>query len=530
MLGVAHFEVLAMRGSRWTRRARELADTAGPEHEFEAVPVEVSGDGPTEVRTRDEETVAVWRAGITPAPDLPDDEAIQEADDLRLSDVGNARRLVDRHGRDLHYVPHWKAWLVWDGTRWCTDSGGVVDRCAADTTAAMFLEAISHHDRARRDALLRHAQRSESDIRIRAMVSRAAHEAGVPIEAAALDADPWLMCCPNGTLDLRTGALREHRREDLITRRVHVAYRPEAPCTRWETFLDEVFNGDRATIAFVQRAVGYSLTGDTREQCLFFLHGSGANGKTTLVNALRDVLGDYACHTPTETLLVRHRRTVPNDVARLRGARLVSAVEAERGTRLAEVLVKQMTGGDVVCARFLNREWFEFRPTFKVWLTANHKPTIRGTDNAIWRRIHLVPFEVTLPRHRQDRLLALKLHAERAGVLAWAMRGCAAWQREGLAAPGSVRSATQAYREEMDELAGFLGDRCVHVRNVRTPAGALYDAYTEWCQQNGEQVMSQTRFGLSLRERGHLRVRTERARCWVGIRLRQTDMLTPADA
>jgi putative DNA primase/helicase len=324
----------------------------------------------------------------------------------------------------------------------------------------------------------------------------------VPVRPAELDAGPWRLNVQNGTLDLRSGALHPHDRADLITRLAAVDYDPDAPAPAWHAFLERILGGDPELIAFVQRALGYALTGDTREQVLFILHGSGANGKSTLLEAVGGVMGDYALVTMVDTLMVRYGSTVPNDVARLRGARLVVAVEPEEGQRLAEGRVKQLTGGDRIAARFLRQEFFEFRPEFKLFLATNHKPDVRGTDDAIWRRVRMVPFAVRIPEAEQDKTLRDKLAAEAAGILAWLVRGCLDWQRDGLGLAPAVRAATAGYRAEMDRLAGFLEECCILRPDAQVTVKALYEAHVAWCTANGEPPLAKRTLCLRLRERG----------------------------
>lgn len=273
---------------------------------------------------------------------------------------------------------------------------------------------------------------------------------------------------------------------------------------------------------FVQRAVGYSATGDTSEQCMFIHHGPGANGKSTFQETVAAALGDYAMRTPTETLLVKRAGGVPNDVARLKGARFVTASETEEGRRLAESLVKDLTGQDTISARFMWAEWFDFKPTHALHLSTNHKPEIRGTDAAIWRRIRLIPWAVTIPPAEQDKKLAEKLRGELPGILAWIVRGCSAWLREGLQAPEEVRQATRAYRAEMDVLAAFLADCCVRDAEEEAFAGELWGAWKRWCEESGEQAGTQKRFGGQLAERGFLNHRDSRTgrKVWSGLALR----------
>src|SRR5215211_788677 len=269
----------------------------------------------------------------------------------------------------------------------------------------------------------------------------------------------------------------------------------------WETFLERVLPGDELR-TFVQRAAGYSATGDTSEQVMLINHGAGNNGKSTFQEALAAALGDYSMRAPTEMLMAKRAGGVPNDVARLKGARFVAASETEEGRRLAESLVKDLTGQDTITARFMRAEFFEFKPTHKLWLSTNHKPEIRGTDTAIWRRLRLIPWTVTIPPSEQDKRLPTKLADELPGILAWIVQGCLEWRREGLEAPEEVRKATGRYRAEMDVLAAFIDEECIVSEHAGATAKALYSAYREWCEENGERPESQRRFGGRLKERG----------------------------
>ena len=438
---------------------------------------------------------------------------------FNLTDMGNSERFVARHGAGVRFVYPWGKWLIWTGARWERDDAGRVHRLAKETVRGIYAEAAAAEDEDRRKALAQHATRSEAESKVRAMLELAKSE--VPVSPDELDADPWLLNVPNGTIDLRTGGLRPHRREDLITKMAGAEYDPDAPAPTWAAFLERVLPGEELR-GFVRRASGYSATGDTSEQCMFINHGPGANGKSTFQEALAAALGDYAMRTPTETLLAKRAGGIPNDVARLKGARFVAASETEEGRRLAESLVKDLTGQDTISARFMRAEWFDFRPTHKLWLSTNHKPEIRGTDNAIWRRIRLVPWAVTIPPAERDRKLPERLRDELPGVLAWAVGGCLEWRREGLRAPEVVRQATREYRAEMDVLAAFLGDCCERGEEESAFAGKLWDAWKRWCEETGERPETQKRFGGRLSERGFLNDRDSRTgrKVWFGLSLR----------
>jgi putative DNA primase/helicase len=439
--------------------------------------------------------------------------------EFKLTDLGNAERLVYHFGERIRYCHAWKKWLIWDGTRWVVDQSGQIYQVSKQVVRRIYREVQWVDDPERRRSISRHAAASESDRRIAAMISLAQSE--VSIRPELLNADPWLLNCLNGTVDLRTGRLLPHTMEHFITKLAPVNYDPKAGCERWLEFLDRIMDGNEQLISFLQRAIGYALTGETSEQCLFIFHGSGANGKSTFLQAISSILGDYSMSTPTETLLVKRRGAIPNDVARLKGARFVIACEADAENRLAESLIKQMTGGDTISARFLHQEWFDFDPTHKVFFGTNHKPVIRGTDYAIWRRIRLVPFEITIPEAERDKALPERLKKEADGIFAWAIQGCLFWQKRGLGAPEEVKEATASYRDEMDILADFLKDRCLERPESQVTSKELYDAYTGWCQDNGQEPIGQRAFVSALREKGFKqhRIGNRGVRGWLGLEL-----------
>jgi putative DNA primase/helicase len=442
--------------------------------------------------------------------------------DFRRTDLGNSERFISRHGENVLYCYAWQKWLVWTGARWERDEGGKVHRLAKATVRSMYQEAADNEDEKERKALADHAKRSEAEARLRAMLELAKSEE--PVSSEELDARPWFLNVQNGTIDLRTGELRPHRQEDLITKLAPVSYDPDAAAPAWTAFLERVLPGEDLR-AFVQRAIGYGATGDTSEQCMFINHGTGANGKSTFQEAISAALGEYAMRAPTEMLLAKRAGGIPNDVARLKGARFVAASETEEGRRLAESLVKDLTGQDTITARFMRAEWFDFQPTHKLWLSTNHKPEIRGTDTAIWRRIRLVPWTVTIPPAEQDKRLAATLRHELPGILAWIVRGCLEWQREGLRTPDEVRRATGEYRAEMDVLAGFLGECCESEAELWDYAKDLYTSYKRWCGETGERAETQRKFGERLRERGFERGRggSRGAGIWRGLRLTEEE-------
>lgn len=446
--------------------------------------------------------------------------ASPESVDFHLTDWGNAQRLVSQHGQDLHYLSPWGAWFIWNGQYWVKDQTGEVMRRAKQTVALLHEEATELQGDQHK-ALAQHAKTSETEARINAMISLSKSEPTIPLMPSQFDAHPWLLNCPNGTLDLKTGHLYQHRREDCLSKIIPVPYDPVAACPLWIQFLMRITGDNPALMSFFQRSVGYALTGDTSEQVMFLLYGTGANGKTTFLETIRAMLGSYAITADMSTFLARQGDPIRNDVARLVGARFVSAVEAERGRRLAEVLIKQLTGGDCMTARFLYHEFFEFQPTFKLFVAVNHKPVIGGADPAIWRRIRLIPFTVTIPELERDKELPTKLRTELPGILAWAVQGCQIWQGEGLGFPQEIWDATDSYREEMDVLAGFLAESCVVGPQYKASAKALYAAYVAWCQEAQEKPLSKQALGGHLRERGlTTKKSTAGLFVWFGVGLR----------
>jgi P4 family phage/plasmid primase-like protien len=469
----------------------------------------------------------------TTGPDLPPipGEAQEVESLILLTELGNSRRFSKRFRAELLHDSA-RGWLVWTGKKWEVDENGRVVRLAKRVVDDLYSEAREVQGRslaaidayqklpedapAREreaikkqkeqinelsDALMSWAHKSQTAQKIAAMLNLA--ESDLPARVEDFDSDPWLINCDNGVLDLRTGELLPHNPGQRITKIAGAAYDPGAACPLWLRFLDRVFDHKPELIEYIRRAVGYSLTGKTTEQCLLFLHGTGKNGKTVFSETIAGLLGDYARKTPTDTLMSRgYDEKIPNDLARLPGARVVLAAELAEGKRLNESLVKDLTGGDRITARFLRKEYFEFTPTFKIWMYGNHKPAIRGTDEGIWRRVRLIPFSVTIPDNEQDPNLTEKLKAELPGILAWAVSGCMAWQQGGLKAPAPVTKATNEYRAEQDLLAAFLETCCMIGPEYQVIAGELYTAYKAWAVENGESEKSQRWLSGALMERG----------------------------
>jgi putative DNA primase/helicase len=421
-----------------------------------------------------------------------------------MTDVGNGRRLASQYGKDLRYCYAWHKWLTWDGSRFAIDTGAEIEKRAKQTVRSIYAEAAKEEGSARRNALGRHAQASEQAHRIRAMIDLARSEPGIPVKPIELDVDHWLLNCTNGTLDLRTGTLREHDRRDLITKLCATSYDPAAECPTWRAFIERIFAGNAALIVYVRQILGYCLTGDVREQILPIAWGTGANGKSTLAGAIMAMLGnDYSIKAPRGFLDHKQGETHPTELADLFGVRFVAAIETGEGRRLDEVLIKELTGSDPIRARRMREDFWGFDPTHKILLATNHKPVIRGTDHAIWRRPKLIPFAVTITDDEKDPELPTKLAAELPGILAWCVQGCLDWQSLGLKEPNEVKVATAGYRAEQDVLAQFIAERCIVGTEYRAKAADLYANYKAWCNAEGLKAATKTWITQQLAERGH---------------------------
>lgn len=418
------------------------------------------------------------------------------------TDLGNSERLIDRFGGDILYCHELKKWFFWNGQRWKKDDENQIYHLAGLTVRGMVGEAQNLPGNERSE-LIRWSLKSEARDRIRAMVDLCSSNPTVVTSLNVFDNNPWLLNFENGTLDLKTGKLQEHDQTDFLTKISPIKFDPGATCPLWQSFISRIMGGNAGLIEYLQKAFGYSLTGSTKEQDIFIPFGTGANGKSTALNTVMALLGqDYAKQTSATALLTKQNETAGEEIAILAGSRFVATIEVDDGRRLAESLVKQLTGGDRVRARFLFSNSFEFLPTFKLWLATNHRPKVTGTDKGIWRRIKLIPFNVAIPENEQDRDLPEKLKEELPGILNWCVEGCLKWQREGLTPPTEVVFATDTYRAEMDTLLSFLADCCKLESDLKCTVKLLYESYREWCSSNGEQILSQRKFGAQLRERG----------------------------
>ena len=439
-----------------------------------------------------------------------------------FDDMGNAERFVDLFGENVRYCYTEKKWYYYNTLKWCTDNVGAAERMADRAVKAMnaeakvYAQADADEGTEMQKAFEKHVRQSRSNKSKKSLLAESQHH--VPILPSQMDRYRMALNTPAGVINLKTGEVSAHKPAYYLTKITSVDFSSTADCPLWLRFLDDIFGGDKDLIRYVQKAVGYSLTGSTAEQCAFFLYGTGKNGKSTFLDVLRGVFGDYAANIQPETIMVKPSSSsaINSDIARLKGARLVTSVEPNEGVRINEGLLKQLTGDDAVTARKLYSEEFEFKPEFKLWMATNHKPVIRGTDTGIWRRIHMIPFTVAIPDDKVDKRLPHKLKAEMTAIFKWCIDGCLLWQKEGLTMPRAVLDIVREYRREMDVISSFVVDECDERGAVA--AKTLYAAYCKWAERNNEYCMSNTKFGAELAKR-YEKVRTNKGVYYNGISL-----------
>jgi putative DNA primase/helicase len=455
------------------------------------------------------EDVAVW------SPDSVQVAAVAEPDELAaggnpdaddppdrqpfpLTDLGNAERMVANFGRKIRHIHPWNKWLYFDRQRWQIDARAMAAKYAQRTARMIYGEAEREGDSDRRAKVAKWAHTSESRARLEAMIWGAARQEGIPMMPEDLDRDPWALNCLNGTLDLRSGQLRNHDPEDFISKIVPIRYDPSAECPLWEQTL-RLFLIDPDVIAFWQRLCGYALTGVVRDHMLPIAWGKGQNGKSTILGTLLDVLGpDYAMKCSPEFLMEKKGDSHPTERAALFGKRFVLAIETAEGARINETLIKELTGNDRISARRMREDVWEFNPTHKVFLGTNHKPQVRGTDLAIWRRLKLIPFTYTMPKADAQLDMPERLRAEFPGILAWMVRGCLDWQAHGIAEPESVVVATNQYRDDEDVFGQFISEHCSIGQDYRSRSSVLHAKYTEWAKVSNYYPENAKRFKARL--------------------------------
>lgn len=424
-----------------------------------------------------------------------------------VTDVDAANTFVSHFGKEFLYCDPWKKWIVWDGRRWTADRRGV--------TYGRSVEVSINSDPRRQKA-----ERISATLRVSQHM--------LAVEPEQFDQDPWMVNCLNGTLNLQTGDFHDHRREDRQTKLCPTSYDPDAKAERWERFLLEIMDGNETLVDYLRRLAGYALTGVVREHILPIFYGTGANGKSTFLTALRNVIGgDYAAETAPDLLMTRYNTPHPTERADLAGKRFVTTVEVEEGRHLAENFVKQLTGGDEIKVRRMREDFWTLRPTWKIFMATNNRPEIKGLDYGIWRRVRLVPFRVVIQPDRMDHCLMDKLMGESSGILAWAVRGCLDWLTGGLKDPVEVLSATADYRTDADVVGRFFSDCCLLMPQLRSKAGDLYEAFVEWYKREvGPEPMSGTAFGRRLNDLGYKVEKTGGAKWRLGVGLSELSYKT----
>lgn len=449
--------------------------------------------------------------------------------DYNRTDAGNAEYFTSQHGAILRFDHQRGRWLEWDRHSWRHDSDGQITRLALKSVRDRYLNAVNIEDSDARKVTAKWAIGSEQRARIEAAIALAKNMKPIADSGESWDTDPWLFCVNNGVVDLRTGELRPGKQEDRITMRSPADYNPDAKTPRWMAFLNEIFDTNQELIYWLQKYCGYCLTGDTREQVIPIGYGSGANGKTRLLSALRHVLGKYAYDAPFSTFELSTRSNIPNDLAALVGRRFVTSSETNEGTRLNEARIKSLTGQDTVTARFLHAEFFTFQPVAKFFLAVNHRPRVYDDSYGFWRRVRLIPFTRQFKGQADDKELLGKLIAETDGILAWLIEGCLLWQKEGLEPiPESIVAATQEYEADSDPLSDFILDDCVITPQGYVQSNRLYKDYLEWCENQGmreKEKMTSTAFGRRMGQK-FKKMHKESGAVYVNLALKADGLLT----
>ena len=439
-------------------------------------------------------------------------------------DIGNADRMMDRFGDVVRYSYITNNWYIYNGSYWEVDQMGQIRNLLDAMVADLSKEKVripdgadEKEEDAAKKAFAKFITRSRTNASNNAVEAEFKHR--VPVQPSEFDRDKTLLNVANGYIDLSSGELHDHDKSKMFSKEANVEYSENAPCEEWQKFLKQIFDGDDELIEYIQRAVGYSLTGSTKEQIMFVLLGNGRNGKSVFLETISNLLGTYSSTMQASSIMVKQISNSANsDIARLANARLVTSSEPNDGFRIDEGLVKQLTGGDKVVARELYSKEFEFEPEFKLWLATNHTPIIRGTDDGIWRRIRLIPFDVQIPKNKVDKDLKYKLARESVGILNWAVDGALKWEKYGLNHSRAVESASHEYRSEMDVLSGFIEDCCELSPSYIGLSSDLYRRYVEWAKDNIQYLMSSTKFGTEMKEKFQ-RKHTMNGNAYLGIRV-----------
>ena len=442
-------------------------------------------------------------------------------------DTGNALRFRDANAGLIHYNHVDGCWIYWDGVRWASDENGEIKRRADKMLADMAKDLKEMQDDPAYNAYKKHLSRSRSHRGKEGFIAEARHLEGVPVLPSEMDRAGNAFNVRNCLISLKTGKTAEHDKKYMISKLAPVTYDENAKCPRWDRFIEEITCGDKSLQLYLQRMIGYCMTAYTKELCMFFLYGNGSNGKSVFVDTIAYMLGEYAASCQPETVMMRDRNnTARGDLARLKGARMVVTSEPNDGCRLDEGIVKQMTGGteNKLTARFLYGREFEFSPEFKIVMSTNYKPVIKGTDNGIWRRVRLIPFTAEFTKENRDPQLTEKLRRELPGILNWAIAGAVGWCKEGLPPCAIIDEAGQEYRSEMDRVQQFLDDCTTRSESSSTQASTLYKCYKAWCSEQGDRFpVGSTKFFMELKRRFKSR-KTEAYNEYIGIKINDLGM------
>lgn len=416
--------------------------------------------------------------------------AAEKRQSSRFSEDDLALKFSERHAQDLRYVAPWSKWFQWTGTHWRHET----TLLAFDLARKLCREAASQCNKPSEAKNIARART------VAAVEQLAKSDRAMLATTEQWDSDKLLLNSPGGTIDLKSGDLRPHNRDDYCSKLTAVT--PGGNCPMFFEFLNKIFAGNKDLIAYIQKALGYCLTGDIQEHVMFFGYGTGANGKSVLLSTVANVMGSYGKTAHQDTFTTTGGTQHPTDVAGLIAARLVICGEVEQGRRWAEAKIKSLTGGDRISARFMRQDFFEFAPQFKLFITGNHKPGLRNVDEAIRRRLHIVPFTVTIPEGERDKRLLAKLRKEGPGILQWMIQGAVRWHAEGLGKPKAVDDATREYLENEDTLLAWSQDRCDLNPRHETQAARLFASWKAWCEQTGELAGTAKAFGTRLTEHG----------------------------
>lgn len=444
-----------------------------------------------------------------------------------FSDVGNAERMIAAYGKIIRYHPGWKnGWLIWSGKHWEVDH-----ECKIEALARKVIKKLQNQGNMMpgtpenekvKDSIYKFVLKSESDNRLRAMVNQAKSHPSIVIKT--MDQNPYLINFSNGTLNLKSGKMQNHRRMDYISKLVNIKYDPAAKCPSWIEFINKIFLNNKELIEYIQKSIGYSMTGDASLQCFYILHGQGSNGKGTFMKTIQTILGDYSATLKGNSLMEKMGdEGARGDLAKLEAKNFVVVNELEEGKSFDEALVKSLTSGadEVVPVRRMYEEEFDLHPRFKLWMTTNKLPKIKGTDQGIWRRVRKIPFEYDFEKDsdRNEHFFEEKLLPEMSGILNWAIEGCLKWQSDGMNVPDIVKYAISDYRHDMDPIQRFIDECCIVSETCKVKRTALYDVYCEWCKENKEYTLSTIKFNRKMGEKNFIQAVSAGIYYWKNIGL-----------